>query len=177
MRPITFCILLLASLSAVAVSGGDAPQATVRTFYATLAKPQPDWQRQLHDLEPMLSGGLNALLRRALAADDAYRRKFPDDAPPFEHGSCVFYGGGDCAFTGYRLIRIEQGTGQARITVELSLTDEQRPAQPPVRWRNTVTLARMTDGRWLIDEIQTPDGKTSDSLQAIVRAARASQNP
>lgn len=177
MRPIAVCILLLASLSALAASGGDAPQATVRSFYAVLAQPQPNWQRQLHDLEPLLSGGLNALLHRALAADDAYRRQFPDDAPPFEHGSCVFYGGGDCAFTGYRLTQTERGTARARITVELSLTDGQRPTQPPVRWRNAVTLARMSDGRWLINEIQTPDGKTSDNLRAIIRAARASQSP
>ncbi len=113
----------------------------------------------------------NELVGRALTADNAYSKKFPDDAPPFEHGSCVFYDGGDCSFSSYRLMETDRDDALAKTTVELSLTDPNRPSRPPYRWQDTVTLKKM-GGRWVIDEVEYPDGKASDTLKAIIQDAK-----
>jgi hypothetical protein len=164
--------LMLVTLTAFAAdAGAPSPKDVVQSFYELLAHPLADLGQDLDRLSPRLTPHLKQLVAQARAADAAYSRKFPDEAPPFEHGTCVFYGGGDCDISSFSVLGVRKRRAAAQVTVELSLQDANRPGDPPYRWRNIVQLKAQGD-HWAIDDIRYFDGGASDTLRAIVKDAQ-----
>jgi hypothetical protein len=164
-------VMLIAVTALRAHDDSQSPNDVVRLFYESVRNPQPDLGRDLDRLSPLLTVHLNGLLEQARTADAQYTNRFPQDAPPFEHGTCVLYGGGDCDFSSYSVLANKRRGATAQVTVELSLKDNNRPSQPPYRWRNTVML-KTERGRWVIDDIRYFDGGASETLVAIVKDAQ-----
>ena len=168
--------LLLIAVTALGAQGGlQSPNDIVRLFYESLKNPLPDLSRDLDRLSPFLSVHLSGLLEQARTADALYSTKFPTDVPPFGHGTCVFYGGGDCDFSSYSVLAVNRHGATVQATVELLLKDGNRPSQPPYRWLNTVML-KTERGRWVIDDIKYFDGGASDTLGEIVKDAEGLGN-
>jgi hypothetical protein len=164
-------VMLMAVTALAAPDDSQSPNYAIRLFYESLRNPLPDLGRDLDRLSPLLTVHLNGLLEQARIANALYTNRFPDEAPPFEHGTCVFYGGGDRDFSSYSVLANKRHGETAQVTVELSLKDNNRPSQPPYRWRNIVML-KAERGRWLIDDIRYFDGGASETLIAIVKDAQ-----
>ena len=172
MLKIPLLVPLFVSVVAFEADGtSGAPEATIRSFYTTLAKPQADLRRDLKAVSPFLSPQLKKLVGRAWVADESFRRRFPHEAPPFEHGTCVFYGGGDCDFSSFKVLRTQRDSATIKCTVELALIDRNRPNEPPYRWLNTVMLT-MDHNQWVIADIEVPGGRASESLRRIAKDAQ-----
>jgi hypothetical protein len=171
MRLIIFLFAVLFSHAALSEEHTTLPANTIHNFYKALKRPQPDLQKEFESLSPYLSQKMNMLIKQALMANDSYIKRFPTDVPPFEHGNCVFYGGGDCDFSSYRLVSTLSDGTTNRSTVELELIDRNRPTEPPYRWHNTVTLI-MEQGRWVITDIDYFGSKASDNLRRIIQDAK-----
>jgi hypothetical protein len=171
---VRFFSLLFVPLTAFAADQSiQALETVVRSYYAALAKPQPGLREALKTLSPFFSVRLNKLVKHARAADELYAERFPTDVPPFEHGTCVFYGGGDCDFSSYEVQTATARGLEATVQVELSLTDRNRPGEPPYRWVNTLILTTER-GRWVIDDIEYFDTKASDALREIIKEVQGS---
>ena len=171
MRTTILLVLLFASGAALSADNSSGkPGPIVRDFYAELAKVRTGLRQELKHLSPFLTSHLNELTDRAFVANESYRKRFPTEAPPFEHGSCEFYGGGDCHFSSYKVLKTDKRGATMRTTVELTLIDTNRPGEPPHVWRDTVIL-KMELGRWAIDDIENPNGKASETLKRIARDA------
>jgi large subunit ribosomal protein L7/L12 len=149
----------------------EAVKTVVRSYYAALAKPQPGLREELKTLSPFFSAHLNKLVKQARAADDLYAKRFPTDVPPFEHGTCVFYGGGDCDFSSYEVVAATAQGAAGKATVELALIDRNRPGEPPYRWVNALIL-KTERGKWVIDDIEYFDTRASDALREITKEGR-----
>jgi hypothetical protein len=172
MLKIPLLVPLFVSLAAFGEDGtSGAPEATIRSFYARLAKPQADLRRALKAVSPFLSPQLNKLVRRAWVADESFRKRFPNEAPPFEHGTCVFYGGGDCDFSSFKVLRAQRDGATIKCTMELALTDRNRPNEPSYRWLNTVILMK-DHNQWVIVDTEVPGGRASESLKRIAKDAQ-----
>lgn len=176
MRTVAIRLLPLLFLPLTAFAADQSTETletVVRSYYAALAKPQAGLREALKTLSPFFSAHLNKLVKQARAADDLYAKRFPTDAPPFEHGTCVFYGGGDCDFSSYEVVTATAQGAAAKATVELALIDRNRPAEPPYRWVNTLIL-KTEHGKWVIDDIEYFDTRASDALREITKEAQGS---
>ena len=161
--------LVLLAHVAWAHSGRPAvrPDQVVTRFYATIAQRSDGFLGDLDRLTPFLSIRLRSLVASAKKANDDYLRLHPGDVPPFEHGSCVFLGIGDCDLSAFKVIRTRGTPTAPLVTVELQLYDRRRPELAPFRWTNTIAL-RLEDRRWVIVDVKTPGGTSTDQLVAII---------
>src|ERR1700690_3091053 len=108
-------VMLIAVTALRAHDDSQSPNDVVRLFYESLRNPQPDLGRDLDRLSPLLTVHLNGLLEQARTVDAQYTNRFPQDAPPFEHGTCVFYGGGDCDFSSYSVLANKRRGATAQV--------------------------------------------------------------
>ena len=170
MRLIVFLSIILFSLSAFSEDHSMQPERTVRGFYTALTQTQPNLLKELESLSPYLCQKMNMLVKQALMANDTYISRFPNDIPPFEHGNCVFFGGGDCDFSSYKLVSTTVKGAIAKSTVELDLIDRNRPKEPPFRWYNNVTLIK-EQGKWVIIDVDYFGSSASENLKQIIKDA------
>lgn len=168
-RRLWFLIVLFVHVARAAVGGPvTSPDQVVEGFYATLGRPTAGFSEDLDRLDPFLSAGLIALVAKARDASDRYLRIFPTDIPPFEHGSCVFLGVGDCEFSRYKILQTKSADAASSVEVQFGLRDRYRPNNPHYLWRNVVLL-RFEGGRWVISDVKTPQGSASKALNAVIR--------
>jgi hypothetical protein len=140
---------LIAGLSALvflgAAEAADAPQEAARAFYAVYAQHPSDGIPGKARYAAVVTPALAALLERAGAADEAFR-KTNKAAPPLVEGdlfTSLFEGAtaarvGACRTTG----------AHAACPVELSYDDHKKP----LHWSDTVYLAETPKG-WRVEDI------------------------
>jgi hypothetical protein len=171
-RPfILFSAFLFFSLSAYSEERLELPERTIHRFYTALTRGQPNLHKEFESLSPYLDQKMNMLVKQALAANDSYINRFPDDIPPLEHGNCVFFGGGDCEFSSFKQINLTVKGSAAKGIVELEIIDRNRPKEPPYRWRNDVKLIQ-EQGKWVITDIDYFGTSASDNLKQIIKDAQ-----
>jgi hypothetical protein len=171
MRKILLALSLAASLSAHGAGTAPSPESVVETFYAALMKtPAPPLVEELKALSVFLSQDLNGLIAGAQQAEAAYLKKYPTDKGILGNGTCFFYGGGDCAFTSYRVVKTLQSHDAVKVTVHLTLLDS-RPGYPATSWQNVVALKREKE-RWVINDIEYFGSSASRNLKDATDEAR-----
>jgi len=160
--------VLMAPNSCGANAVPPTPAKVVRSFYGALTHSSSSLAQDMARIAPLLTERLNDLVSKALAADLRFAETHPGEVPPLEHGTCVFYGGGDCEFSSASVSAGALDGGNARVIVELVLKDRNHPKDRPYRWANTVLL-KYERGRWAIDDIRYFDSGASEALVGIAK--------
>lgn len=173
MRKILIIIFLF--VFPLAAYGADsslpAPETVVSEFYAALKKTESQPLPQaLRTLSAFLSRDMNALITSARNADEAYLKKYPADKGILGNGTCFFYGGGDCTFTSFKVLKGSRTGDLATVRVRLILTDT-RPGYPPASWDNRVALKREKE-KWVISDIEYFGSGASQVLKEAIDEAR-----
>ncbi len=154
-----------ALLPTALASATGASKVLVQHFYETL-KTRHSAKSDVVRLYPYFSVSLRQSVSVALRASAQYMKRYPTDIPPFEHGECIFYGGGDCDFTRFEILEISKKGPAAQARVRLSLEDNRHPHADPAVWEDTVLMVRVND-RWLVNDIRYGDSSARKELKAI----------
>ena len=150
-------VLLITATGAAATS----PATAVRNFYTTYLKHRsgglPDG-RELERLRPMLSARLYDSIVAALRYQDSYKKKNPDDKPPFVDGDYF-----SSLFEGPSSFKVGETTNDG-VRVNFAYED--------ARWTDTVVVIQ-EQGRYVVDDVIfsgvgefNPAGRLSERLQA-----------
>ena len=150
-------VLLITAAGAAAPS----PATAVRNFYTTYLKHRsgglPDG-RELERLRPMVSARLYDSIVAALRYQDSYKKKNPDDKPPFVDGDYF-----SSLFEGPSSFTIGETTKDG-VRVHFAYED--------ARWTDTVVVLE-EHGRYVVDDVIfsgvgefNPPGRLSERLQA-----------
>lgn len=167
--------VLIARLLVMAVMADAAfadlppePEDVAHKFYAALGSSERGiFEQQRKALSPLLSQNLNRLIVDALRAAAEYQRKNPTDKGTMVDGSCFFYGGRECSFTSYKIVRVARTSGKANVTVLLALVDQWTDAT----WENVLEM-KQEGGKWVIDDVAHGNDKASLYLIQSIRYAQ-----
>jgi hypothetical protein len=165
---------LVAGLSLLAVIGmaeaADAPLEAAKAFYAVYAQQPSDGIPGKARYTSVVTPALAALLERAKAADEAFR-KANKAAPPLVEGdlfTSLFEGA-----TATRVGPCRTAGAHAACTVEHSYDDHKKP----LHWSDTVYLAETPKG-WRVEDIGygapwpfANKGRLTQTLQQLVANA------
>jgi len=167
---LTLFLTLCSTVAAINERESNAEAVVVR-FYRFLDTPAGRLiTKDNTTLFSYFSSEVSRSLHTALAADENYLKKYPTDKPFFGDGTCIIYGGSECSFNSFRIIKTVSTMHQATVRVELSYADPRAP-QSVTQWENTVYLHH-ENGQWRIVDMVRFKEKFTETLKTIVDEAQ-----
>ncbi len=157
-----FLLLCLLGLSGFS---GDSPGRTVEGFYALYLKTHPSGlpaQDEEQAMAPFLSGHLLGLLDKARSYQETFKRRHPDDKPPWIEG-CLFASlfEGPTNFKVTKVIANQDGTS----TVTVHFWNDS------YEWEDSVIVRKEAKGFVIDDVVKSgagpfnPPGRLSEELE------------